>query len=512
MAWNDGYVTEVPYTYGYYADLSPSRVGLALTLAGYAPIPPGPCCELGFGQGVCLAFSASADPAREWWGTDFNPAHVQHAQSLIDAAGVRAHLFDDSFEQFAARTDLPKFSYVVLHGIWSWVSAENRGWIVEFLRRNLAPGGVVYVSYNAAAGWAATVPLQQLLSLHASRAQAPGVPAPQRMKAALDFAQKVFALDPALVAQTPGLRRRLDTLRSGDPAYLTHEYLNASWHPCSFAEMAASMDSAKLTYAGTASLLDHVGALHTTGAQRALLEQIDDPVLRQTTRDFLVGQAFRRDLWVRGLPRVGAHGQSVAWRGQRVLPGSKAIPAEAIKVKGVRGEATLREQLTAPILGALGAAAEPVAIGDLERRIVGPDCSTTQFSDAMVMLLGSGHIECAQPQEQSKAARAHAESLNSHVIERGSEQGAFDYLLSPVAGAGVFVPRVTQLLIAGSKAGCTTPEQLVEDALRRLIARGEGLSAEGTPIAGRDAMRAEIARAVDGYRTIIPALRRLQVL
>ena len=63
MAWNDGYVTEVPYTYGYYADLSPSRVGLALTLAGYAPIPPGPCCELGFGQGVCLAFSASAGSA-----------------------------------------------------------------------------------------------------------------------------------------------------------------------------------------------------------------------------------------------------------------------------------------------------------------------------------------------------------------------------------------------------------------------------------------------------------------
>jgi len=511
MAWNEGYVTEVPYTYGYYSDLSPARVNLALTMAGHAPIPAGPCCELGFGQGVCLAFNAVADPAREWWGTDFNPAHVQHARSLIDAAGVHAHLFDDSFEQFASRTDLPQFSYIALHGIWSWVSEENRSWIVEFLRRNLAPGGVVYVSYNAAAGWAASVPLQQLLSLYASRAQAPGVPPTQRMQAALDFAQRVFALDPALVAQSPGLQKRLDTLRAQDPVYLTHEYLNANWHPCSFAEMAASMDAAKLTYAGSASLLDYVGALQTTDAQRALLREIGDPVLRQTTRDFLIGQAFRRDLWVRGLPRLGPHGQSVAWRRQQVVLAT-TMPKEPIRVKGARAEATLPERVTTPILGALDQADAPMEIGEIERRVVGPGFSTTQFSDAMVMLLGSGRVEAAAPEPRLRAAATCSERLNAYVIERSAEQGALAYLLSPVSGCGVFVPRITQLLLAGSRAGCTTTAEYVDDAYRRLLTRGEGLSAEGRPLESPEMIRAEIAKAVEGYLEMIPALRRLQVL
>lgn len=511
MTWSDGYVTEVPYTYGYYPDLSPARVNLALLLAGYPPIPPGPCCELGFGQGVCLAFSAAARPEHEWWGNDFNPAHVQHARALAAAAGVRAMLCDDSFEEFAARTDLPQFSYIALHGIWSWVSAENREHIVRFIRRNLAPGGVLYLSYNTAAGWGATLPLQHLLSAFAARAQGAGVSPPQRMTAALEFARKVFGTDPAVASQTPSLKKRLENLLAQDPVYLTHEYLNSNWHACSFAEVATAMEAAKLTYAGTGYLLDHVGVLQTTEAQRALLKEIGDPVLRQTTRDFVTGQSFRRDLWVRGLPRVTPHEQATQWRARRVVMAS-TMPTEPIKIKGARGEGTVPERLTQPVLSILDAASEPIELGELERQVVGEKYTTAQFSDTMLMLLGSGRAECVQSDAQVAAAKLHTDALNLHLLDRGPEHGNLAYLASPVSGCGVFVPRITQLLMAGTAAGCTTTDEYVADALRRLNARGESISAEGRTLENADELRAEIARTVEVYRGMIPALRRLKVM
>lgn len=511
MSWSDGYVTDVAYTFGYYADLSPARVNLALLLAGCPPIPPGPCCELGFGQGVCLAFNAAADPAREWWGTDFNPAHAQHARSLAEAAGVRARLFDQSFEEFAERTDLPPFSYIALHGIWSWVSADNRRHIVDFIRRNLAPGGVLYLSYNTAAGMAAALPLQQLLSAYASRAEAAAVPPPQRMKAALAFAARVFATQPAVVAQTPGLQKRLETMAGQDPVYLLHEYLNANWQPSSFAEVAQAMEGAKLTYAGTAQALDHVPALQLTDSQRGLLQAIDDPLLRQTTRDFVTGQPFRRDLWVRGLRRMSTHSQTTAWRALRVVLVSP-MPTEPVKVKGARGEGTVPQRLTQPILDVLAASTGPVALADLERRVVGETYSSAQFADTMLMLLGSGRVEPAHADAQIEAARPHTERLNAHLIAHGSEHGNLSCLISPVSGCGVHAARITQLLIAATRSGCTTDEEYVAAAMRQLEERGEGLAAGGQAITTAAALRDEIARTLNAYREMIPALRRLQIV
>jgi SAM-dependent methyltransferase len=66
-------------------------------------------------------------------------------------------LFDESFAEFASR-DLPEFDYIGLHGIWSWISDENRAVIVDFIRRKLKVGGVLYISYNTLPGWAPLPP------------------------------------------------------------------------------------------------------------------------------------------------------------------------------------------------------------------------------------------------------------------------------------------------------------------------------------------------------------------
>lgn len=89
--------------------------------AGVKPPRVGTACELGFGQGMSANLHAAVSVV-EWCGTDFNPAQAGFAQELAAVAGSGARLFDQAFDEFCSRSDLPEFDYIGLHGIWSWIS------------------------------------------------------------------------------------------------------------------------------------------------------------------------------------------------------------------------------------------------------------------------------------------------------------------------------------------------------------------------------------------------------
>jgi len=86
------------------------------------------------------------------------------------------------------RSDLPDFDFITLHGIYSWISPENRRTIVEFMRRKLKPGGIVYISYNCMPGWAGMMPLRRLLVEHTLARGS--LSARSRASAFLDLADK----------------------------------------------------------------------------------------------------------------------------------------------------------------------------------------------------------------------------------------------------------------------------------------------------------------------------------
>ena len=64
-SWTDGYVAEIPYTPGYYRELSPALLALNLAIRNVrAPDLTGALnyCELGFGMGLSLLTHAAAFP------------------------------------------------------------------------------------------------------------------------------------------------------------------------------------------------------------------------------------------------------------------------------------------------------------------------------------------------------------------------------------------------------------------------------------------------------------------
>ena len=235
--WTAGYVADIGYTYGYYNELNPQRIKLAFLNQGIAFPEIQSACELGFGQGLSVNIHASASDV-QWSGTDFNPSQAGFAQELAKASGNGAKLFDQSFEEFANRSDLPRFDFIGLHGIWSWISNENRTLITEFINERLNVGGVVYVSYNTLPGWAAFAPMRHLMTEHAEILGAEGRGIVSRIDGAMEFAKNLLETNPLFSRANPLVGDRLAKMQEHNRHYLAHEYFNKDWHPMHFATMA----------------------------------------------------------------------------------------------------------------------------------------------------------------------------------------------------------------------------------------------------------------------------------
>jgi len=480
--WTEGYVTEIGYTYGYYQELNPLRACWALLNAGYEPPSVGPngwnVCELGFGQGVSLNAHAAAIPG-SWWGTDFNPAQAAFASKLARASGAPIHVFDDAFSQFAER-DTPMFDFIGLHGIWSWVSDENRKVIVDFVRRKLRVGGVLYVSYNSLPGWATGMPLRRLMVEYERSMAAPGTTMTSRIDSALEFCERLIATDPAVARANPQMASRLSRIKDQPRSYLAHEYFNRDWKPMYFSEMAEWLAPAKLDFGASAFMLDHLHGVTFTPAQAKLLAEISDPILRETVQDFCVSQQFRRDLWIRGPRRISPHEQAALMREQRVV---LMEPARLVNltVQGPSGELKLNESLYRPVIEALSDH-KPTSVIALEKKLAETGIRWPQLKEVLSVLIGSNAIALAQAEKVAQRQKATTDQLNAALIRLSHTGRELTCLVSPVTGGGVTVGRIPQLFLAARSQQLKAPQDWAHYAWNVLNSQGERMLKDGVAL------------------------------
>lgn len=276
----DGYVTELPYTLGYYPELDPRHIGARLSSFGLQPPRFARACELGFGQGLSLAVHAVAGDAA-WWGNDLLPQHVATVRSLTQGLTDRLHVMESSFETFCADSSLPSFDLIVLHGVWSWISEANRRRILNFVEQRLAPQGVLYLSYNVREGWGSMLALREFLVQYAARDELARLSLAERIETALIAAQQVVAKDLPPARDNPQFERHLRAIRHQSKSYLAHEYFNRDWHVFDPADIALALSPLGLRYAGQATATESVRDRASTNAPEKI--------------------RFRRDLFVRGL-------------------------------------------------------------------------------------------------------------------------------------------------------------------------------------------------------------------
>jgi len=507
--WTDGYVAEIGYTFGYYGELNPLRIAVPFLNVGLAPPAIATACELGFGQGISVNIHAAAANVR-WYGTDFNPGHAAFAQSLAEAAGSGAELFDQSFAEFCTRSDLPDFDYIGLHGVLSWVSEENQLVIVDFIRRKLKIGGVLFLSYNCQPGHAAMVPLRHLLTEHAGMMAAPARGIVARIDGALEFAEGLLALNPGFAVANPAIADRLKTLKSHDRHYLAHEYFNRDWRAVFFADLVESLTPAKLSYACSAHYLDHIDALNMTSDQHRFLAEIPDPMFRQSVRDFVVNQQFRRDYWVKVARRLSSLEQTEALRRLKVMVLTGARSELSFTVQGAVGQREINPGVYNPIFDALGDH-QPRTIGELEAALSGAALRLPAIFEAVMVLAGKGDLAVVQDDEVQATARVRTDKLNQRILAKARSGGELTVLASPVTGGGIAVSRFFQLFLLARSQGRNTPDELARFAWDLLAAQGQRMLKDGKPLETPEENLAELAaQAREFIDKRLPVFQALQ--
>jgi SAM-dependent methyltransferase len=508
-AWNAGYVTDVNYTFGYYGELNPLRSRLPLLLSGRHAPKIENACELGFGQGLSVAVHAAAQPSVNWYGTDFNPSQAAFASEMARLAGADAKLFDEAFSEFCARRDLPDFDFIGLHGIWTWISDENRSVLVDFIRRKLRPGGVLYISYNTLPGWSSSAPIRHLMKRHADVMGAPGMGPVGQTNASLAFIEQFLAQEPLYAKANPAAAERFKAIKGQDRQYLAHEYMNRDWVPMYFADMEAWLVEAKVGFAASANVIDSLNDLNMTADQATFMRNIPDASLRETIRDFYTNQQFRRDYWLRGVRNMVGHEQSAALREERVvLTAARAdLPT---KVRGTLGEAGLMDQIYHPIYDVMQDH-KPRTIGEIEAEVASKGVSLQQLISAVTILLGLGVLQPVAPGQDLSKAKTRAHALNRAISKRSISVGDVAYFASPILGGGFSAPRFQQLFWLSKQNGGKAPADWAAFAWSLLQGQNQAIIKDGATLQGNDNLTELTAQAEAWGAKILPVWTALGI-
>lgn len=507
--WTSGYVSDIEYTLGYYSELNPISAKLAFLQKGLKFPRIRNACELGFGQGLSvLVHGASQDT--QWYGTDFNPTQAVFAQTISKEIGSRLELTDDSFKEYLERNDLPKFDYICLHGIWSWISPENRSYIVKFIRKNLRLGGVVYISYNALPGYSQLTPLRHILTAHAAAAGAGIHGLAENIRKSIEFTERLIDAGATTSAVSQPLKERFESIKNSEVKYLAHEYFNADWRPFYFSEVAKELEGAKLSFASPCSLLEGINKITFTEEQLELIDGINDTVLEQGVKDFIINQGFRRDYWVRGAQRMSPTEQVREFDAMNFLL-VKSTEEFDMKVQARLGECDLHEDIYAPILEVFEKS-PLMSISELKSAVSEYEIDPTALFQAILILNEKRMIRPVSPDHNKECVKNSSDKLNRSLIEKSLQGNKIDYLASPAVGGGVKVDQFEILFLNALNSGIQDAIGWSDYAWDHFHSRGQKIIQEGKTLESVDENKKflqEAALKFEGYR--LPLLKRLCV-
>ncbi len=458
--WTDGYVTELPYSVNHFPEMAPAHLRLALLQAGLAaPRTDGhfTYLELGFGQGLGLNMLAAAHPQGRFFGNDFMPAHVAAAQALATQARLsNLQLVQDSFAQLHNR-DLPPMDFIVLHGVYTWVNADNRAHIVALIARLLKPGGVVYLSYNSMPGWANKAPLQRLMSEAAHR-QTDGS-ALQRFHAARDLLGQLDAADASFFANNPGARTALRDITNASDAYLLHEFAPRGWTPFYHTDVAVDMAGADLQFAASGKLFSNFPQWSLPAASRALIDATEDSGMRELLRDFAMQTPLRRDVFVRSPRTLSA--AEIEQEYNTTLLALQRPPASCARyVRTPIDALRLADDVVDVLLASL--ANGPHTIAALTALPALANTSPASIRETLDLMLCLGYLGAATAPQAETRSRAHA--LNNALLKRLHAGERLSGLVSPAHSAGIAIAYHDQLFLAAQQLGHSDADALASYA------------------------------------------------
>lgn len=489
MSWSEGYRSDVNYTTGYYGEMNATSLIAPFLMANMQPPKIVNACELGFGFGLSLNIHAVAGKAK-WYGTDFNPSHALFAQQLAQQGNPdKVSIVDQPFAEFCQREDLPEFDFIALHGIWSWVSPQNRDLIIDFIHRKLKVGGIVYISYNCLPGWAAKSPVHHLLhryfDIFSSELQTPQ----QALSQAFEQTKALLSVSDKLLANTPLLLEQVKQIEEKRFNYVLHEYTNEYWTPMYFSEIENYLKQAKLSYVCSPSYLDDFNEVLFNEEQQNLLNGIQDPSLFQMSKDFILNKQFRRDIWVKGKLELSKNQVEKEWRKLHVL---LLVPADKVsrEIKNYH-HTEFKEELLTPILEKVGNN-KIYSVNDLCNEL--QDKIQPHFVCKMIaLLIANKEMIVVQPKDVIDSCSEDCHKLNQYIIDNVFSENSINYLASPISGGAVYFTNIELIFLSAHKQKIKQ-NKWEEYAYSVLQQHEQLLLKEGSPLKTKEETLEELTR------------------
>jgi methyltransferase-like protein/SAM-dependent methyltransferase len=285
---------EVPYESFPIQGTHPDRLSTLARLPGMQVRALETCrvLELGCAGGGNLIPMAVELPRAQFTGVDLSAVQIADGDAVIgalqlDNVKLIATSVMDIDEHFG------QFDYIIAHGIYSWVPNAVQEKILEICKRNLAPQGVAYVSYNTLPGWRMRGMIRDLMRYHALQFPEPDKRVAQA-RAMLDFLAKGVPDENSAYGKL--LRSELDLLRGAPDYYILHEHLDDLNEPLYFHQFVERAQRHGLQYLADADVSTMMASRFSPQVAETVRRIAPDVIRQEQLMDFLANRTFRQTL------------------------------------------------------------------------------------------------------------------------------------------------------------------------------------------------------------------------
>jgi SAM-dependent methyltransferase len=442
-----GYVTDTAYVAEFYGDHAPAHMNLIAASNGFRPRPLTPgftWCDYGCGNGITANILAGCFPEGQFYGIDFLPAHTRMAELLSMRGGLQNTTFIPKSFTDLKEDEIPPLDFAVMHGVLSWIDDPTRNAVLDDAARRLKPGGLLMTGTNAMPGWAAKLPLRNMVySLSRD-----GQNSLERAQTGLDWLKKLKAAKIKYFRDNPALAEAVEELERLDLRYMAHEYFNEHLRAFYFAELKTMMEARGLRFAGCARLFLNMVDLSVPHALQDEFRQVKTRAELEAKRDFIRNETFRRDIWIKGEP-LKSEEEWLAINREQVF--GTIDPLSKIDQTVAFGDIQLSYQ-NEPFAAMLKLLAErALSIGEMEDNSALAGLSPWTRFEAARFLAAGGQVHAfphsTAPVKVAKDARLSMPAINRGMIKELGTSMPKIALAAPNAGTGIELGNIDAILL-----------------------------------------------------------------
>ena len=223
---------ELPYSAYPITWTAPERLALASLLHGgpRLPLDKYRVLELGCANGANLLPMAWYRQHGEFTGLDGSARQIAIANEARQQLGLsNLRFIHGDFRSASDQLEGP-YDIIMAHGVFSWIDDEARDAMLQLCASLLAPGGLLYLNYNAKPGWTVRGMVRDFLMQQTAHART----LKERAEMCKEVSAQVIA--PLQEKEHPYSKlmgNEFELVATQNPAYIAHEYLspenNAYW-------------------------------------------------------------------------------------------------------------------------------------------------------------------------------------------------------------------------------------------------------------------------------------------